>query len=486
MRIAGVPILHYSGHSRFGSDQEAYMHTTRLLSTASILLFTSVLAACAGSDGAKGDKGDPGAPGDPGAKGDPGNGTPSLSALVPGHAFLERSVDVTIAGNGTTWADGVKVDFGPGITVDNVVVASPTAIVASVTIAVDAAVGKRDIKVGDLVYKGAFDVESPLKLTTSGDVAQGSIFAVSAKELDVSTPFDTTTQGDGLFTPITYPNLAISGATGIAGEAQNVSLFSVDALVLTDVTIPAADALFSIESGPLGDVTKSSSTLTVAARTPEAFDLASPPSATLTAFGSKLYQITPPSGANFIDITPTGANQVFALLPQSGKWSEALTGISQGKQTLVADTTNPVYLITLSTQAGDVGFTVATNPAPTKESEPNDTSGMATALGTLPSSRWGQLPTTSDVDWYSFTAAPGDVGKTVHVVTHAPDPKTDTLVEVFASDGTTSLGGPSDDQGYHEDWTSTAIPAAGTIFVKVSYSTFGYTQSNYVVDVSLN
>ncbi len=458
------------------------MFKARLISSAIALVVGSVsLAACSGDTGPAGTQG---AKGDPGDKGDPGTGTASVSAVVPGHAFRERKLDVTIAGNGTDWASGVKVDFGPGITVDGVEVASPTAIVASITIDVGATVGKRDVKVADLSYKAAFDVEAPIKLTTAGDIAQGSVFAVTAKQLDLSTPFDTTQQGDGLFTPISYPNIDVQGPDVAAG-VQGVTLYSVDALILTDVTTPTGDTLLTVNSGPTGDVTSSSNSVSVTARTAAAFDLATPPSGNFTAFQSKLYQITPASGANFVDITPTGANQLFAVLPKSGKWSEAVISLASSKQTLITETTEPFYLVTLSTQAGTFGFTVVSAPAPPKEVEPNDAFGQATPLGSLPMTLWGKLPAVTDVDWYSFTAAAGDVGKAIHVVTKAPDAKTDTVVEVFASNGTTSLGGPSADTGYLENFTSDAIPAVGTYFVKVSYSTFGYSQSNYLVDVSL-
>jgi hypothetical protein len=101
-----------------------------------------------------------------------------------------------------------------------------------------------------------------------------------------------------------------------------------------------------------------------------------------------------------------------------------------------------------------------------------------------------QLPTAADVDWFMFNAVAGDVGKQVHVITTSPGPGNpcDTVIEVFAGASCTSLttlGGPSDDINYAEDWLSAPIAAAGPIWVKVSYATSGFTQANYSLNVSL-
>jgi hypothetical protein len=76
----------------------------------------------------------------------------------------------------------------------------------------------------------------------------------------------------------------------------------------------------------------------------------------------------------------------------------------------------------------------------------------------------------------------------VHVVTTStgvPNP-CDTVVQVFVGScgSLVSLGGESDDQDYSENWLSTPIPAAGTFWVKVSYSTFGFSSAPYTLIVS--
>lgn len=96
------------------------------------------------------------------------------------------------------------------------------------------------------------------------------------------------------------------------------------------------------------------------------------------------------------------------------------------------------------------------------------------------------LTSDADVDWYFFDAPANAVGKKVRVVTSAGDVDTNTVVEVFQGEciGATSLGGPSDDANFHEDWLSTAITKPGRIYVKVSYSNGGYLGDLYNLTVN--
>ena len=64
----------------------------------------------------------------------------------------------------------------------------------------------------------------------------------------------------------------------------------------------------------------------------------------------------------------------------------------------------------------------------------------------------------------------------------------DPVVDVQTSAGV-SLGGPSNDSGYHEDFTSSAIPAAGDYLIKVFNSTYvtsySNTRSHYVMAITV-
>src|SRR5687768_15759287 len=131
-----------------------------------------------------------------------GGGTDeSVSGVFPSSAFLGRTLRVEISGDATNWKDGTTLDFGAGVTVTNVKVASPTALFAEVTIAPDAAPGLRDVTVtngGDrLVLAEAFQLESAITLKFNGSVAQGSVASFAINNHDFETPFDDTSTGDG-------------------------------------------------------------------------------------------------------------------------------------------------------------------------------------------------------------------------------------------------------------------------------------------------
>ena len=62
------------------------------------------------------------------------------------------------------------------------------------------------------------------------------------------------------------------------------------------------------------------------------------------------------------------------------------------------------------------------------------------------------------------------------------------MVDVQSSAGV-SLGGPSNDSGYHEDFLSSGIPAAGDYLIKVYNSSFvtsyDITRSHYLLSISV-
>lgn len=451
-----------------------------------------------GKDGSQGPAGPAGVDGNDGQDGDPGkSGTdaPSISAIVPGQAFLERTIDVTISGYGTTWTDAAQVDFGAGVTVNSTIVASPTAIVANITLDGGAATGPRDVKVtegsANVVYKGAFKVDAPLVVTAVGTQAQGSILTAHVKQLDISTPFDTTTEGDGLFTPISYPNVLLGGSTGVFGDVGAVSSYGLDGTIFVDVTAAAGPTLVGVISGPAGDEVSSLSPsgITVAARTPVALsDTAATTGTVAGALDTALYVFTPPAGNKNIEIevttTSTDGTPKFALLPKSGSFADLISYGATGK--FSSKGADPLYVVfwdNTGAKGYEYSFSVTVTDAP--ETEPNDTCAMAEAGKSLPLTVTNaSLTDENDQDWFSVTVDAADIGKSLHIVTSPGDEETDTVVELFAADCTTLLGA-SEDSDYHEDFTSDPITEAGTYYVKVSNSTFGFGGSFYNLDVTV-
>ncbi len=442
-------------------------------------LLLALVAACSGADGKDGAQG----PAGPAAE---GGAEASISAVVPAAAFLGGSVTVTISGNATTWSDQAQPDFGAGVTVKSVAVASPTAIVADIDVAFDADLGARDVTVTDgpssLVYKSAFRVAPPTAVDAQGTVAQGSVVMAKIRDLDFSRPFDTTQAGDGLFTPITYPNITVSTDTGVAAQLNGVQAYQLDVLLLIDADVAAGPAKVDVLSGPVGARTSFANPagLDVQARTPEA--LATGVDKTVTVdkpYASQLFTFTPASGLRIIEVSATTTNldanpQAF-LIGASGHFGDAIGfGANVGFATDAAPKLHVIYWDNSGTSGYDATIRADEMPATGGgESEPNDSVATAKAISTLPFVVQGaKLADGNDQDWFQITVPAASVGKRVHVRTFGTDTLTDTVVEVFESDGTTTLGGPSGDAGYHENWYSDPIPSAGVYYVEISGSAF--------------
>jgi len=466
------------------------MKTSSKLGILVCAVLGAAVVGCSGTDGAPGQQGPQGQPGPAGS----GAGSdPSVSAVTPGHAFLARKLDVTVSGFGTKWSASTTLDFGPGIKVGTITVASPTALVAQITIDKSATPGPRDVTVVDgsskEVYKGAFKLDLPAVLSVQGTMAQGSIVAMHATGKDLSTPFDTTSTGDGLFTPITFTNLDVTAPAGINVSIGNATLYGVDMTALIDVTAAAMAHDLTITSGPAGDpgddLFPVPGGMTIAARTPTTLTAGTAANGTVAKpYESFLYQFTPGASLGIVDFAATAtdpnASPKVVILPKSGKFSDLV--VFAATPTLVTTSADPYYAIYWDNTGTTGAFKVTANATAAvglAETEPNNTTGTAQVAASLPFVlQNASLASATDVDWIKYTATTNDVGKKFHVQTVPGDPKTDTVVDVFKSDGTTSLGGPSDDKGYHENFVSDAIPAAGVYYIKIYASPQGYSASH--------
>lgn len=246
------------------------------------------VAAC-GADGATGPQGEQGPAGPPGTNTTNDDATnPSTNAVTPASGFLGRELDVQIGLTGGELNAAPKVDFGKGITVTDVKLASPTLVTAHIAIASNAEAGAHDVIVGELVAKGAFKVSPSLDVTEAVKAQQGGLGAYLINNLD-SFVFDTTDgaflidAGEGL---LTYS----AGATG-AYAAQGIFLapplaktggFQLAAHNL-DATGSPAISFFGNPDGPK-----------VTAREPEALTLGTPKNGETfaAAWGSKLYKLS--------------------------------------------------------------------------------------------------------------------------------------------------------------------------------------------------
>ena len=473
------------------------------LRTALSILFVGALlgnAACTGDVGPQGPKGDPGDNGGNGGNSGTGGGSSveSISAVSPADAFIARSVDVVISGNGTTFDAKTTVDFGSTVTVNKTTVASPTAILANITVHDDAKAGPIDVNVDSLTYKAAFNLKSPIDLgETAGKAEQGGlVFVGSARGLDFTTPFDTTSTGDGFFTPIVYTDLALQGQTALILSASD---YNVGFAALIDVNAAAGASPLTLLSGPAGgDIVKfPAGDINVVARTAKNIVPGTTSTFTPTApLETGLFLYTPSDATGHaVTITvssadPNASPSLF-VLDKTGKFSTALVSLGSG-YSYVSTSTDKLYIVPLDAAGGSSAVDVDVSETAVSlvtEAEPNDTSATATALVSLPADvTTADLSSETDVDWYKFTATVADIGKSVHVVTTSPGDLTDTVVDVLAADGVTSLGGPSDDADYDEDFLSSQINGAGTYYVQISASHAGFfdpTQFKYTALITL-
>jgi Quinohemoprotein amine dehydrogenase, alpha subunit domain III len=420
------------------------------------------------------------------------NLTPSVSSISPAEVFLARTLDVHLAGFGTMWTDGTTVDFGQGIMVNHVTAASATGLVANITIAADAPTGPRDVTVMDAgkneLFHAAFDVQSPVAVTFGGTQAQGSFLNVHIAARDLENLFDDTTTGDGLFTPLVHTNLKVTVPAGttfdIDAPTTSVSKFTIDGVLFVDATAPAAKGGVTVVSGPAGGPlvqNPSPGVLDLQARTATAVASGTPASGNeMKAFDSGLYTFTPTAATSIQELSITPSDQMagtfMAILPKSGAFADAIG--FKTSALLPATSTDPFFLVAWD-QSGTAGYTYQIARTETQAtalalSDQNISLATAQTVASLPAViTGGQLMTDTSEAWFKLNLTGADVGKHVRVVTIGGDPRTDTVVDVLAQNGTTSLGGPSGDSGFHEDFTSDALTAAmNTVYVKIFASSF--------------
>lgn len=454
------------------------------------LLGASLVAAC----------GQVGPIGPPGPEGPPGPGMAggaSISSITPNRVLLGRATQVSISGFATEWTGAAQVSFGADVTVEGITAASPTGIVARIVVSENAAVGARDVTVTEggkvTTYKGGFSLVSPLEFPAGTTLAQGDIKVVEVKNLDFGSALDTTTDTGGNFVNLTF------SSDSVFGSITSASPFGASILLVADVTAPPGDAKVTIESGATTPKTKfvNPKAFTVTARTPTALTAGTPVTGTVTnALETHLYSITSSSDAIVtvnVSSTNTDARPRVFGIPTSGKIADSVGYAAQ--VTVVAMANQPVYFLYWDqTQTAGYDYTlnvtsVATSVVPA-EIEPNDTTAQAQSIASAPfliqSADYGDI---TDIDYYAVTVGAGDVGKRLRVRTLPGDAAADPVVEVLATDGLTSLGGPSDDANYHEDFLSDAITAAGVHYIKVYVSSYvaSYepTESHYQLSVTL-
>jgi hypothetical protein len=401
----------------------------------------------------------------------------SVSAVIPSEAFIGRATQVLVVGSGTDWGDGVALDFGENVAVTEVIVASPTALYATIQVGAGARAGARDVVVRDgdgaLTYSGAFALEPPLAIIEGdGTPAQGSFVNLRVINRDFETPFDTTDLGDGVTVPRTFPNIAIDAGEGVRAQPIWVDSHEIEIQLQIDATAAPGPRIIEIESGADEQLTSFAfpEAYTIEQRMPVPLVAGEPAAGRVDdEYQSTLYRFAP-AALSILDLaveadTPV-ARAGFAVLPASGSFADVI-GYG-GAARVIAD--EPHYVIYWDA-SGAAGYSFhlsakAVEAAAAPEREPNDSIAAAQAGERAPLVvRDASLRDARDQDWIQIDVALEDVGKSIRVFT-AGDPYTDLQVEVLTYGGL-SLGGPSDDLGWHEDHTSEPVWNPGPHYVRI-------------------
>jgi hypothetical protein len=400
-----------------------------------------------------------------------------VSAVTPAFAYLSRTVDLTIAGNGTNWSSATTVAFAdPKITVNKVTAASPTGLLVNVTIGADTTVAATDVTVTDggsmETYKGAFEIKEPLKvtITPAAGVPQGGFASVHVQMLDVTTPFDSA----NLMVSLNATDVGVGSTPTASGD------YGMDFLVAADVMASSTDGIdIVVSSGPSGSSIDSPAkrAVIVAPRSPMtlAAGATGATGTVATTVDSSLFQFTPAAATQrFLQYTissPDGGSPLGIMLPKSGKYADALGGFGV-RFGLGTTSTDPMYLVL--TDSGGLfsapppyGFkAVVTETAATALTFSGTHTDKTTALAiaALPALANGDLGagTTTTGDWYKITVTAA--AKNVHLASGG-DGKSSVSLNLIDVDGTTSLSKDAMDDA-HKDVAFT-VSAAGTYFIQV-------------------
>jgi hypothetical protein len=455
------------------------------------LLVVGVAVAACGS-GSQGEPGTPGAAGGTGKTGPAGSAapagstTPSVSVVTPPYAFQDRTVDVTIAGSGTTWGAGTTVSFSdPKVKVNNVTVASATGLLVNITIAADATLGPLDISIVEgkvtVLYSGAFTIKAPLLVTVqpTAGVPQGGLANLHVQMQDLTTPFDP----DTLAVTLSSPDVETS--------QPSPTDYAFDLTIYADVLGTPGTFDLTTTFGTATTITSpAAQSFKLAARAPTTLTASAAATGNIqTELDTELYEFTPASAAQeFIQFTTSSQEGTLSgtVIPKSGKYADALvTGFAYRFAQGITSTA-PYYVVVGDSDGlfgagptpADTSLAVFESPCTsvneTSETATanNDTFATAQAVSTLPALvngalGYGSVDGAVDVDVYAITVL--DTATKIHVATGG-DPYDDTIVAILDSTGAKLK--TSDDLDYQEDLVFD-VTGGGTYYVTVAATPSG-------------
>lgn len=410
------------------------------------------------SCGIAGPPGPVGAEGPPGPAGPGGEVTASLSSVFPLNAPLGATLDVAIGGFATRWSSAPQVSFGPGVTVNSVLVASPTGLVANITVLPTAPVAPHYVTVTSgeqsLSYSG-FQVIALYSSRIEGVPAQGGVVRVTVQSNDASMRFTST------------ESLLASGCDGVVLLDMGKKLESGSLTFWLGINRDAPTTACSLKvAGASPQPFDLHGAFTVGARTPTEVDLTAPQLLALgQPFDTQLLQVKRGAADTYYGAQAdmTDGVPLLAVLENEGRFTST-TAFSNLQ--VVSGGTGTVYLVALDAAraAGTITVAMASPPGePLNEVNLNNTPATAT-LTIAPGRTLGALGP-SDRDWYKFTVPAYAVGKRMYLAYRSTTVEVDVEVDV-QQNGQTICDGPVDEDIADEDVTTEPL-LAGEVFIDI-------------------
>jgi hypothetical protein len=415
-------------------------------------------------------------------------GDAALVSAFPDSGFVGRTTTLILVGDNTNFSAASNIDFGPGVTVSNVMVAGANALIVDATVAVDAELGDRTVTVDNLALPGAFTLENPVQVEVLGTPAQGSFSVIRMTNLDRANPFDLTTDEEGNFTNL---EATVSG-TGASVTIGTASAFEIELTLQVDVTAPPGAATVEVNSATL----PSRAPVEITARTAMPITPGTPVTGSVAnGFESVLYEVNIADlSAISVSVPDTESGGAFIqILGSTGSFDEPI-GASFNSIFGPAEFSNnipgggKIYLILwegFDAAGYDYTFNVGQIAAATTitHTEPNNTRQTAQVVTGGSGVLGGTFVDAADEDFYSINLVAADVGKTL-TVSSGGFGGADPVIEIFR--GNTSIAGPEDAAFF--DRLSVDIAQAGQHFIRITSSDFGPTNpadSDYTLVIGL-
>ena len=390
---------------------------------------------------------------------------PVIVGISPAGVWRGEATTLTITGTDTGWSAGYVpyLDFGPDVTADVPTVESATALRVVVHVPYDAVLGSRQVFVGAghlILPAPDFRVRAPISVSWfATPFVRASVLVGS---LAVNRPGDVidgpvvATAFDGSFLPLWYDDPA--GFIVVVPEGAPIGMLD---LHIHRTGVGGA-SMFRLPGGPIG--------LRSAVLTSFPRQMTLP-----TVDGTALHRYTTTTDC-FLEFPMTSSDPTLPIHfvyahespfapPVVGNAPLLYGGVNPGPRA-VARSGETFDVIVFSGHTS-YGIDVRETPlVPVAEVEPNDVAASSQALSLPAMVSPATMTPGTGADWYACAASAGDVGKVLRVVT-SPGPA--LTVVIARADLATTLGGASSSgPGAAIDLRSIAIPAAETLYVRVT------------------